>query len=94
MPLPTQSLPNPAASPKALPCLWLSALPSGRQRARAHASTGRERMEQPIPDQERALLEPLAARLIWRQLAEHALRHPDQVIAQGTASKHALPQGP
>jgi len=34
------------------------------------------------PDQERALLEPLAARLIWWQSAEESLRQPDRVIAQ------------
>ena len=34
------------------------------------------------PDQERALLELLAARLIWWQSAEESLRQPDRVIAQ------------
>ncbi|MFN9692540.1 MAG: hypothetical protein ACK52U_16785 [Synechococcaceae cyanobacterium] len=34
------------------------------------------------PDQEQALLQGLAARLIWWQSPEQALRHPDRVIAQ------------
>jgi hypothetical protein len=36
----------------------------------------------PTPDQELALLQPLAARLIWWQSPEQSLRHPDRVIAQ------------
>ena len=36
----------------------------------------------PTPNQERALLEPLTARLIWWQPAEDSLRHPDRVIAR------------
>jgi hypothetical protein len=41
-----------------------------------------EPLTPPTPDQERALLQPLAARLIWWQSPEQSLRHPDRVIAQ------------
>ena len=41
-----------------------------------------ESLTPPTPDQERALLQPLAARLIWWQSPEQSLRHPDRVIAE------------
>jgi hypothetical protein len=41
-----------------------------------------EPLTPPTPDQEQALLQPLAARLIWWQSPEQSLRHPDRVIAQ------------
>lgn len=42
-------------------------------------------IEPPVPatpDQEQALLQPLAARLIWWQSPQQSLRRPDRVIAQ------------
>jgi len=41
-----------------------------------------EPLTPPTPDQELALLQPLAARLIWWQSPAQSLRHPDRVIAQ------------
>ena len=41
-----------------------------------------EPLTPPTPEQERALLQPLAARLIWWQSPEQSLRQPDRVIAQ------------
>jgi len=42
-------------------------------------------LEPPVPPsraEERELLRPLAAQLIWWQPAEQAIRHPERVIAQ------------
>jgi hypothetical protein len=40
-----------------------------------------EPLTPPTTDQELALLQPLAARLIWWQSPEQSLRHPDCPIA-------------
>jgi hypothetical protein len=41
-----------------------------------------EPLVSPTPEQEQALLQPLAARLIWWQSAQQSLGRPDRVIAQ------------
>lgn len=41
-----------------------------------------EPLVSPTPEQEQALLQPLAARLIWWQSPRQSLRRPDRVIAQ------------